>query len=220
MWLPLSLFLRRKKAPDLGAPPKVRTLNTSPIPLSVQQGADENHIVRRYFYNQKGFQTYASFFAHWQGHITAGHVMDDCGHQSPPFAGGDIQAWPAGLDAAVLGCTLPDQCPPDPVAGQDIICWGYPAGSSHLEQRTSRVYMKRPGSEGAWIAHIFTPDEPVVSGMSGGAVVDTKTGEPIGIIITRNSPADLNQDRDPDESFDFIALSNVWRALKEDEIYV
>ena len=51
--------------------------------------------------------------------------------------------------------------------------------------------------------------------MSGGAVLDAKTGQPIGIIITRNSPADFNNDRIPDESADFIALSAVWDALKE-----
>jgi hypothetical protein len=177
-------------------------------------------LVRRYFYNQKGAQTYASFFAHWRGYISAGHVMDDCGHMCPPFADGHIRTWPGGLDAALLGCELPVQCPADPVAGQDIRCLGYPAGSAHLAHRTARVYMQRPGAHGTWIAHIFTPDEPVVSGMSGGAVLDVKTAQPIGIIITRNSPADLNQDRDPDESFDFIALSSVWRAVMKDEIYV
>ena len=59
----------------------------------------------------------------------------------------------------------------------------------------------------------FAPDEPVVTGMSGGPVLDAKTLEPIGITITRNSPADLNNDRDPDESADFIALSSVWEAM-------
>jgi len=62
-------------------------------------------------------------------------------------------------------------------------------------------------------AHIFEPDEPVVTGMSGGPVLDAQTLEPIGITITRNSPADLNNDRDPDESADFIALSDVWKAI-------
>jgi len=42
--------------------------------------------------------------------------------------------------------------------------------------------------------------------------MDVATNKPIGIIITRNSPADLNNDRDPDESCDFIALSAVWDA--------
>ncbi|MEP3892349.1 MAG: hypothetical protein ABJN69_17950 [Hellea sp.] len=44
-------------------------------------------------------------------------------------------------------------------------------------------------------------------------VIDEATGEPIGIIITRNSPADLNNVRDSDESYEFIALSAVWDAV-------
>ncbi len=80
-----------------------------------------------------------------------------------------------------------------------------------METRKGVVYFER--GAGQWIAHIRDPDEPVVTGMSGGPVIDTETGEPIGIIITRNSPADLNNDRDPDESADFIALSSVWDAL-------
>ena len=74
------------------------------------------------------------------------------------------------------------------------------------------MYIQRPGAADTWIARIITPDEPVVTGMSGGAVMDA-SGQPIGILITRNSPADLNNDRDPDESFDFISLAGVWRAI-------
>jgi len=80
--------------------------------------------------------------------------------------------------------------------------------------RVGKVYYER--LPGTWIAHIENPDEPVVTGMSGGPVIDAKTGEPIGIIITRNSPADLNNDRDPDESCDFISLAALWDgAMKE-----
>jgi len=61
--------------------------------------------------------------------------------------------------------------------------------------------------------HIDTPDEPVVTGMSGGRVRSLETGETLGIIITRNSPADLDRDQDPDESCDFTALSAVWEAV-------
>jgi len=59
---------------------------------------------------------------------------------------------------------------------------------------------------------------PVVTGMSGGPVLDAKTLKPIGITITRNSPADLNNDREPDESADFIALSDVWEAISNPAI--
>lgn len=89
---------------------------------------------------------------------------------------------------------------------------GFPAGARSMETRHGAVYFER--QPGQWIAHIKEPDEPVVTGMSGGPVIDAQTGEPIGIIITRNSPADLNNDRDPDESADFIALCDVWDALQ------
>lgn len=174
--------------------------------------------VRRHFYNEAGFQTYGSFFAHWDGWITAGHVLSEAADLCPPFAKGDMQCWPDGLDAAVIGCTLPLIAPNPPRAGQEVIIKGYPSGSRHIEERRSTVYFER--SPGTWIAHIKTPDEPVVTGMSGGVVVDVDSGIPIGILITRNSPADLNSDRDPDESADFVALCDVWHALNKPNLVV
>ena len=130
----------------------------------------------------------------------------------PPFASGDLVSWPDGLDGAVIDCSLPSSCPTKPVRGQNVIIQGYPAGSRHLETRRAIVYFER--TPGTWIAHITEPDEPVVSGMSGGAVIDTKSGKPVGIVITRNSPADLNNDRDPDESCDFVSLAALWEAVQ------
>ena len=167
--------------------------------------------VRRYFHNERNFQCYTTWFSHWDGWISAGHCLTEAQDHLPSFAGdAPVIKWPDGLDAALVGCTLPRARPDDPRVGQDVIILGYPAGSRHLEERTGRVYFER--SPGQWIAHIFEPDEPVVTGMSGGPVLDAKTRQPIGITITRNSPADLNNDRDPDESADFIALSSVWAA--------
>jgi len=212
MPFPFFPFFRRKPAP---APAPTRPVGVINVPVPAVA-----RLVKRHFYNERGFQTYASFFSHWDGIITAGHVMTESQDKLPPFASGPSQLWPAGLDAALLGCRLPKTCPADPVPGQAITCIGFPAGSSHVSTRTSKVYLERPGSQGTWIAHILEPDEPVVTGMSGGAVLDEHTGVPIGIIITRNSPADLNNDRDPDESLDFIALSQVWRAIKQGGAFV
>ena len=139
--------------------------------------------------------------------------MSEAHDHVPDFTTGKVISWPSGLDAALAGCKLPKTPPPAPVIGQDVILYGFPAGCRTLEQRSGRVYYER--GAGSWICHIFEPDEPVVTGMSGGPVIDVRTGLPIGIIITRNSPADLNNDRDPDESADFIALSAVWDALKQ-----
>jgi len=95
--------------------------------------------------------------------------------------------WPAGLDAALQGCSLPDQAPTKPYPGQKIRVLGYPAGSRTLEERHGEVYIERDARSGVWIAQIHRPDEPVVTGMSGGPVVCKKTDQPIGILITRNS---------------------------------
>ncbi len=172
--------------------------------------------IRRHFYNEAGFQTYGSFFSHWGGWITAGHVLTEASDLLPDFASGEAFSWPDGLDAAVIGCALPPHAPAPPRTGQDVIIKGYPAGSRHQEVRRGTVYYER--GAGTWIAHIKTPDEPVVTGMSGGPVIDASSGAPIGILITRNSPADLNSDRDPDESADFIALSDVWHAVSKQSL--
>lgn len=182
----------------------------SPVPSESVQGLN----IRRHFYNERGFQCYASFFAYWGGWITAGHCMTETNDLLPPFASGDFTTWPEGLDAAILGCRLPVKRPADPVIGQQVICKGFPAGARSLEKRRGKVYFER--HPGTWIAHIEMPDEPVVTGMSGGPVIDAASGEPIGVIITRNSPADLNNDRDPDESCDFIALSAIWDAVMKE----
>ena len=188
---------------------KGKTRNKIPdTPISIQ-GLD----IRRHFYNERGFQCYASFFAYWDGWISAGHCLTDSHDLLPPFAKGDLNSWPGGLDAALMGCRLPDQKPEAPIIGQRVIMKAFPAGCRTLEMRRGHVYIERGAGSGTWIAHIETPDEPVVTGMSGGPVLDAKTRQPIGITITRNSPADLNNDRDPDESADFIALSSVWDAL-------
>ena len=207
-----SFFRRKPPAPPKpAAPPRKQPKEPPQIWKAAPSEPTGGLDIRRHFYNERGFQCYASFFAHWEGWITAGHCMTDTNDLLPPFAQGEFTTWPDGLDAAILGCRLPDQRPPDPVIGREVICQGFPAGARHLETRRGKVYFER--SPGTWIAHIQTPDEPVVTGMSGGPVIDVLSGVTIGVIITRNSPADLNNDRDPDESCDFIALSAVWDAV-------
>lgn len=209
MPFPFSLFRRPQSVPEQ------LPENIPPIPMPVA-----HELVRRHFYNERGFQTYATFFSHWGGTISAGHALTDSGEKLPPFASGELMNWPDGLDAVLIGCQIPKTCPPEPVSGQAVICQGFPAGSAHLASRTAKVYMPRPNTPDTWIARIIDPDEPVVTGMSGGPVLDARSGTPIGILITRNSPADLNNDRDPDESFDFISLAGVWRACSGGDIYV
>lgn len=169
--------------------------------------------IRRFFHNQKGFQCYTTWFSHWGGWMSAGHCVTEAADHTPDFVSDPCVSWPDGLDAALAGCQLPLSQPLKPKTGQSVIIHGFPAGSRSMETRRGVVYFER--SPGQWITHIHEPDEPVVTGMSGGPVIDAKTRQPIGILITRNSPADLNNDRDPDESADFIALSDVWEALNK-----
>lgn len=171
--------------------------------------------VRRHFYNEPGFQCFASFFPVWKGWATAGHVLTHANHNWPNFTGsGKEHIWPGGLDAALRGCKIPKQPPPAPRTGQKVIALGYPAGSRAIESRQGKIYIERRANAGHWIMHINEPDEPVVTGMSGGPVIDALTNEPLGVIITRNSPADLDADRDPDESCDFISLQAIWHAIR------
>lgn len=206
-------------------PPLFRRLKlwrrpSAPAPTPVHAAEGSEQAVRRHFYNERGFQTYGSFFRCWDGWITAGHVLDAAGGRRPPFATGHTETWPGALDAGLIGCSLPKSPPATPYAGQDLICTGYPAGARAPETRRAKCYIERPGQPHQWIGHILMPDEPVVTGMSGGLVADAQTGAAVGIIITRNSPADLNNDRDPDESLDFISLFGVWEALLAEKVLV
>jgi hypothetical protein len=188
-----------------------RILETQPTP---QPAPDTPSIltVRRHFYNERTFQTFATFFPLWGGWATAGHCLTEANDLLPPFTSGRVDSWPSGLDAALIGGALPRSAPAKPRRGQRVIAQGFPAGSRHLETRNGAVYLER--SPGQWITQLDDPDEPVVTGMSGGPVLDAQSREPLGILITRNSPADLDADSDPDESYDFIALSDVWAALR------
>lgn len=169
-------------------------------------------VLKRHFFDERGIQVFGSFFQLWGGWITAGHVINQMLKTSPPFASGNQILYPGQMDAALIGCSLPHQQPPAPVVGQRIVVAGYPAGSSQPTFREAEVYMQRPSTTD-WIATISSPSEPVVVGMSGGAVYDAQTKAIIGILITRNSPADLDADGRADQNFDFVALHDVWHQL-------
>ena len=221
--MPFGFFKRPKPKPQPYIRPRASLPNaaSAPAPVSAREPVSPSESrraratgpeVRRYFHNHSGFQCYTTWFSLWGGWASAGHCVSDAGGHAAGFASDAVVSWPDGLDAALAGCTLPPSVPAAPRVGQRVVLLGYPAGSRHLERREGVVYhMRLPGQ---WIVHIEDPDEPVVVGMSGGPVLDAATQAPIGIVITRNSPADLNADRDPDESADFIALADVWAAMR------
>lgn len=169
-------------------------------------------LLTRYFLNNGIIQTYGSFFRLWNGWATAGHVYKEMNRTAPPFATGDRIIEPNYLDAALFGTTLPETRPPEPVQGQKLLAIGYPAGSGTPAERQAEVYIRR--SSESFIARILSPKEPVVVGMSGGIVLDLNSAEPVGIIVVRNSPADLDRDGEKDESFDFVALSDLYDAVQ------
>ncbi len=207
------------------------------IPTRTELVANKPDVdVRRYFYEgltpnplapellQEGY-SYGSLFAHWGGWITAGHVIFDSNYNPPPFAGGSLEYRPGQLDAALVGCTVPDS-PPSEIKEQDpIIVCGFPAGSSVASIRSGRAYLYRSPEEvsgkkyGRWSVVVDEPHEPVVPGMSGGVAVNGDTGEIVGIITHANSPGNYefgnpNPDPEDEHSLDIVGLYELWHAVK------
>ncbi|WP_427452152.1 transglycosylase SLT domain-containing protein [Litorimonas sp. WD9-15] len=189
--------------------------------------------VRGWFHEGPTTQAPGTFFE-VRGSLlaTAAHVRDAQMGTVPPFTSGKYDCAPGVLDACLIGripATWPR--PPVPVEGQSGFVIGFPGGSGLPSERRATVHFKRSvsGSPGyempTWIARIepcpddvdaATPEsalcQPVFVGMSGSPF--TVDGVPIGIVVAQNSRADLNNDRDPDQSFDFVAMSDVWDVFK------
>jgi len=210
-----SVLIDGKKSPQI-APTPVEPVDTDHSPEIIETPASlvpSSIGLTRYFYDQRGVQVYGSFFQQWGGWMTAGHVIQKMLKTSPPFASGQQVLNPGQMDAALMGCTLPARQPDAPRPGQKITVAGFPAGSGAPSLRHGEVYMQRPRMTD-WIATISSPSEPVVVGMSGGAVFDAATDDVIGILITRNSPADLDADGVADQNFDFVALHDIWNQVR------
>lgn len=171
----------------------------------------------------------------WGGHITADHVFKGAKHNVPHFAKGGPRRIAGMIDVCMFGCTLPRVQPRDPIEGEEVTVSGYPAGCGTLEHRYARVHFKRPenmnpDSEYAvsgWIGMIeqprppFPPDstlfDAVYGGMSGG-LVSARDGTPLGVLVTQNGLADLDGDGVSDDSFDFVALSQVWQVFQDADL--
>lgn len=187
--------------------------------------------LRRYFYEglipnrdhsdlkNQGY-VYGSLFSHWGGWITAGHVIYDANHIPPPYANGELIYRPGKLDAALVGCRLPDTPPPNIHEQDKIIVSGFPAGSAAPAIRDGAAYIYRKPQSweakdfGRWIVRIDQPNEPVVSGMSGGVAINATTGQIVGIVTHTNSPSNIDSDPETDHSLDIVSLYDVWHAVK------
>lgn len=137
---------------------------------------------------------------------------------------------PYNLDGVIYGTRRAKTRPRAPRIGESVYLVGYPAGSKEPTLRKGKVYIKRKVLSGpSQYAHADTivaipvtpgsddvTQEPVVGGMSGGAVVSA-TLEPLAIMVAQNSPADLTGDGVPDNSADVVPLRDVW-LLEKSEI--
>lgn len=196
--------------------------------------------IRRHFFDEATFETYGTFFALWDGWISAGHVADAAADGVPPFASEPLVKWPIvddgllnaafpneidrinvdKLDAALYNCHVPTDQPAQLQDNQLVTVHGFPAGSAFMSSREGYVYL-RASNERKWIIAITSPSEPVTSGMSGGVVLDVQTGDPVAIIVERNSKSDIDGDQIPMEhSLRVISLHDVWRAINDSSGFV
>lgn len=186
--------------------------------------------IKRFFRQTSKGSASGTFWRLWGGWVSAHHVHTAQFREKPPF----INAAPttAGnlIDALAYGCRFPIERPRDPVDGEKITVFGYPAGCDKLMHRIGSVYFKRKesGSPGyntpTWIVKIdeqpmfspvpgyFDPGamyEPVVVGMSGG-LIQAANGDPLGILVTRGGVMDSDRDGQLEQTCDFVALSDFW----------
>jgi len=167
----------------------------------------------------------------WDGHISADHVHVGARHNVPHFAKGPAVRAEGVIDVVLYGCRVPTIKPRLPQLGETLTVSGYPAGSATLEHRHASVHWHRKARDSnseysvpTWVGKIDTPHPPypydsthfdaVYGGMSGG-LVSAVDGEPLGILVTQNGLADLNNDGITDDSFDFVALADVWEVFNE-----
>jgi hypothetical protein len=120
---------------------------------------------------------------------------------------------PDYIDGAIYGGRLKIR-PRRMVDGEPVVIVGYPARSNEPVIARGVVHLARHERYGSnvgpvSIIRLTQPKEPVMSGMSGGAVL-SETGEPLAILTTTNGVSDLNGDGDPDYSADVVELHELW----------
>jgi len=128
------------------------------------------------------------------------------------------------LDAAWYGKKWTCGAPETLKLGMSVYLLGYPGGSDQPTLRQGRVHFHRTESGslgyqmGTWIV-VFDSrgeaglsGEAVVGGMSGAIVTDQDLN-PVGILVTQNSPADLDGDGALDQSVDIVSLTDAYRVL-------
>ena len=168
--------------------------------------------------------TYGTYWQYCGGWFTAVHVHTGMGFEAPEFVSGAVVRSPGLIDAAWYGGEWSCDAPMNPEDGMPVYLLGYPGGSDKPTLRQGNVYLRRsqsgsPGYEiSTWVvvfelrgvAGIF--GEPVVGGMSGGVVTDREFN-PVGILVTQNSPSDVTGDGKLQQSADIVGLADAYQAL-------
>ena len=185
----------------------------------------ENQILKHFDVTRGVSDTaYGTYWKHCGGWFTADHVHTAMNLEAPKFIRGNVVRAPGVIDAVWYGKKWSCEAPISPKLGMAVYVLGYPGGSDKLTLREGIVHFHRDvsGSEGyqigTWIV-VFEPrgnagisGEAVVSGMSGGIVTDTDLN-PVGILVTQNSPADLNGDGVLEQSVDIVGLDDAYQVL-------
>jgi len=169
--------------------------------------------------------SYGTYWKYCGGWFTADHVHEAMELNVPKFVKASPTRAPGIIDAVWYGKKWScGAAPENPKIGMKVYLLGYPGGSDKPTLRQGNVHFHREesGSEGyrtgTWIV-VFGPrddagisGEAVVVGMSGGIVTDMEFN-PVGILVTSNSPADLNGDGQLEQSVDIVGLGDVHRIL-------
>jgi len=171
--------------------------------------------------------SYGTYWKYCGGWFTADHVHEAMNLQPPNFVSARAVRAPGLIDVVWYGKKWSCDAPNAPEIGMPVYLLGYPGGSDKPSLRQGKVHFHRTegGSEGyqnrTWIV-VFEPredagifGEAVTIGMSGSIVTDTELN-PIGLLVTQNSPADMDGDGLLEQSVDIVSLDDAYRILIAD----
>ena len=183
------------------------------------QKITKDYKVRRYFDGR----IWGTFWDYCGVTFTADHVVAGLPDDGVGFVKKPAHRSLGLIDATWYGKKWKCETVTNPENGMPVYMIGYPSGSDRPSLRQGRVHTRRnsSGSEGyqisTWII-VFdgkeVASEPVVGGMSGGIVTDMAFN-PVGILVTQNSPADFNGDNVYEHSADVVGLKDTYDAFIE-----
>jgi len=185
----------------------------------------QNRIIKQFDVSRGVSDTsYGTYWKYCGGWFTADHVHEAMNLDTPKFIKPAVVRAPGIIDAVWYGKKWTCPVPENPKVGMVVYVLGYPGGSEEPTLRQGKVHFHRtesgsPGYQtGTWVV-VFEPredagisGEAVAVGMSGGIVTDSDLN-PVGILVTQNSPADINGDGALDQSVDIVALADAYRIL-------